>query len=215
MSAANEIAPPVELHHVWLSAFKTLYGDLPRLIVAGFFVAASTLPLAGAILLHIPWLAIIAGMLPAMTLTSCAVAVGQSFAGKPKLRVFLQPDLSLAATIWATVALGTVLLSSDLVALRVFGVVIIASEILVIPAVLGYRGARDTGTATSWRNALVVVALRPSAALATSSACCVLAFAALASLGVLAVVAIPAGLALAIASSRSVIFMNQPDAVLR
>lgn len=215
MSGAIETAPPVALHQVWLSAFKTLYSDLPRLIVAGFFVAASALPLAGAILLHIPWLAIIAGVLPAMTLTSCAVAVGQSFAGKPKLRVFLQPDLSLAATIWAAVALGILLLSIDLVALRTLGVVITASGILVIPAVLGYRGARDTGTAKTWRNALVVVALRPGAALATSSGCCILAFAALASFGVLAVVAIPAGLALAIGSARSVIHMHQPDAELR
>jgi hypothetical protein len=189
-----------------------LWYELPRGLAAGALAVAAAVPLGLAAAAGAPaWLIAGTAVPPAIVLTGLArfatAAVGPE---RPDLRLLRQVDPALAGVLAAGTALAAVGLLAGGV-LGWAGAALGAILLLVAPVALVYGPLRGRTGLAALRGGLILVAYRPVWALTLLALGCLLGFAAVASVGVLALVAVP--LALTIAASVVAGLLDEIDGV--
>ncbi|GID32933.1 hypothetical protein [Paractinoplanes brasiliensis] len=178
----------VLVRETWSGA-TAFWHELPRTLTAGALVLAASAPLAAALVSAAPgWMSAVA-LLP-LTLALTAVA---SFAAP----IARGDQASSSALRRIDPVLALLLSVAGLALIAPWGVVPAAAVVIVGPYALAYGAVRGKRGLAAVRGGAILAAYRPSWAL-TSTALTVLAgFAAVASAGVLALVAAPLLLTLA------------------
>ncbi len=160
--------------------------ELPKALAAGALTLASAVPLGVALLAGAPgWLVAVTTVPPALALTGLARFTADLLGpDRVTLRALGRLDPVLAGGLAAAGWLATVLPPWA-------GAVAGALLLLVAPVALAYGAVRDRTGPAAVRGGLILVAYRPVWALTVLALGVLLGFAAVASVGVLAVVALP------------------------
>jgi hypothetical protein len=163
-----------------------VWHELPKALAAGALTLASAVPLGVAVGSGAPrWLAAVTVVVPALALTGLArFAAGLLGPERVTLRALGQPDPVLAGSLAAAGWVAALLPAWA-------GALAGALLLLVAPMAVAYGAVRGRTGLAALRGGLVLVAYRPVWALTVLALGVLLGFAAIASVGVLAVVALP------------------------
>ncbi|MCY1138119.1 hypothetical protein OWR29_08935 [Actinoplanes sp. Pm04-4] len=188
----------VLVKETWSGA-TAFWHELPRTLVAGALTLLSSAPLATALLSGAPrWLAAVTVLPLMLALTSVAAfAAGVADGQRGRLG---RPDPVLALLL--SVA-GPALLTP-------WGVLPAAAVVIVGPFALAYGAVRGRRGLTAVRGGAILAAYRPSWALTLTGLTVLTGFAAVASAGVLALVAAP--LLLTVAARQTTNLLTEIDA---